>query len=161
MLALVENEDFVKQIAEDSPFFINGVSLSNAYDGWVFDKYSLHTIVAADPAPSDKQIINVSVQKIDGVWQYVNELEDIIPLSPDEIREQMPTLSSRQFWLAAGAVNVTETMLLDAATEESARIEISKTTIFHRLSPNVVALAPLMGITPEQLDSLWLWGATL
>lgn len=92
-----------------------------------------------------------------GEWVHITPPEQ----TPEELRAQMPTLSSRQFWLAANTLGITEDMLLAATDDAEIIIEIRKTTEFHRTYDSVVMLAPLMGITPEQLDGVWLWAAAV
>lgn len=84
-----------------------------------------------------------------------------LPPTPQELRERMPTLSGRQFWLAANTLGITEEMLLAATDDPEIIIEIRKTTDFYRTYDSVVMLAPLMGITPEQLDDVWRWSAVV
>lgn len=83
------------------------------------------------------------------------------PQTPGELRAQMLTLSSRQFWLAANTLGITEDMLLAVTDDAEIIIEIRKTTEFHRTYDSVVMLAPLMDITPEQLDDVWMWAAAV
>ncbi|MBB4954842.1 hypothetical protein H4S14_002735, partial [Agrobacterium vitis] len=47
----------------------------------------------------------------------------------------------------------------DKAAAADMRIEITETVSFQRTNEAVDQLATLLGITPEQLDSLWLWAA--
>lgn len=84
-----------------------------------------------------------------------------LPPTPEDLRADMPTLSGRQFWLAARTLGITEDMLLAATDDPEIIIEIRKTTEFHRTYDSVVMLAPLMGITPEQLDDVWMWAAVV
>lgn len=100
-------------------------------------------------------------------WLADHPDQEILPYipppepTPEELRELMPTLSSRQFWLAANTLGITEDMLLAATDDAEIIIEIRKTTEFHRTYDSVVMLAPLMGITPEQLDDVWMWAAVV
>lgn len=89
-------------------------------------------------------------------------------LSPEQVRAAMPALTSRQFWLAANAIGISESIVLaqvetiEAPAERDAlRIEVAKTSDFSRVHPAVDDLSGLLGITPEQLDDLWIWGAQL
>ena len=89
--------------------------------------------------------------------QWVESFPDA--QTPEQLRTQMPTLSSRQFWLAAHTLGITEDMLIAATEDAEIIIEIRKTTEFYRTFDSVIMLAPLMGITPEQLDDVWMWAA--
>jgi len=82
----------------------------------------------------------------------------------EQNRAAMPTLTPRQFWLAASRINITKTdvlALVDAMEDKQAaadmRIEITETVSFQRTNPAIDQLATLLGITAEQLDSLWIW----
>jgi hypothetical protein len=84
----------------------------------------------------------------------------------EQIRAAMPTLSPRQFWLAASRIDITKDAVLaqvdameDKAASADMRIEVTETVSFQRTNPAVDELATLLGITAEQLDSLWVWAA--
>ncbi|MBB4954410.1 hypothetical protein H4S14_004175 [Agrobacterium vitis] len=102
-----------------------------------------------------------------GDWSVVAG-EIVAAPSPtlEQIRAAMPALSPRQFWLAASRINITKAdvlVLVDAMEDKAAaadmRIEITETVSFQRTNDAVDQLATLLGITPEQLDSLWTWAA--
>lgn len=83
-------------------------------------------------------------------------------------REFTPSLSARQFWLAAYDAGVTKESLSSAiasiySVEEAGRIdlEISVTTQFSRDYPLVSELCELSGISEVELDALWLWASTI
>lgn len=102
-------------------------------------------------------------------WQLIGT--DFEPLAvaaptPEQIRAAMPTLTPRQFWLAASRIDITKDAVLalvDAMEDKQAasdmRIEITETVSFQRTNEAVDQLATLLAITPEQLDSLWIWAA--
>ncbi|MCF1436964.1 hypothetical protein GOZ97_00075 [Agrobacterium vitis] len=78
----------------------------------------------------------------------------------------MPTLTPRQFWLAASRIDVSKAdvlALVDAVDDKQAaadlRIEITEAVSFERSNPAIDELAVLLGISGEQLDSLWVWAA--
>lgn len=86
----------------------------------------------------------------------------------EEIRAEMPALTSRQFWLAANAVGISKDAVLaqiatiaDPSEREALRIEAAETASFNRTHSAVDELATAMGVTPTQLDDLWTWGAAL
>lgn len=80
-----------------------------------------------------------------------------------------PTLTSRQFWLAAANIGITktsvsatiDTLALTDIEKELMKIEMMESTSFERDHPDIASLAVALGIPPEQLDDLWLWGASL
>lgn len=102
----------------------------------------------------NKRLVNGEVIEIE---RPVKTPEQIV----QENRENMPSLTARQFWLAAHTLGISEEMLCQATDDPEILIEIKKSTNFYRLYDSVVMLADLMGITPEQLDDLWLWAANV
>ncbi len=85
-----------------------------------------------------------------------------------------PPLSSRQFWQAALAIGVKEEDLIadiankdspfyiaDYEKRESALIDISKATSFSRDFPLLKTMAEVNKIPDEQLDTWWMWAATI
>lgn len=100
-------------------------------------------------------------------WLKDNPDQEVLPYipppepTPEELRAEMPTLTACQFWLAANTLGITEDMLLAATDDAEIIIEIRKTTEFHRTYDSVIMLAPLMGITADQLDNVWLWAAAV
>lgn len=160
MLALIKNGVFIQQLSENSRLDLpNGTVIMATQNNWQMDDYSLHSIKDAAPVPEHQQIIGSMVEYVDGQWQHINQLADIVPPTPDELREQMPPLSRRQFWLAADKIGISKADVLASATDNQLRIEIEESTEFHRTYESVVMLAPMLGITPEQLDDIWLWAA--
>lgn len=161
MLALIKNGVFIQQLSENSRLDLpNGTVIMATQNNWQMDDYSLHSIQDAAPVPEHKQIIGSSVEYVDGQWQLINQLADIVPPTPEELREQMPPLSRRQFWLGAHSLGVAKAdVMAYAANDPALLIEVEESTEFHRTYESVVMLAPMLGITPEQLDDIWLWAA--
>ncbi|WP_036567660.1 hypothetical protein [Brucella rhizosphaerae] len=92
------------------------------------------------------------------VIEYTPPIPD--PLTPEELRAQMPPLSRRQFWLGANSLGVSKSDVLAATDDPIILIEIEETTEFHRTYESVVMLSEVLGITPEQLDDVWMWWAS-
>ena len=92
-----------------------------------------------------------------------------IPPTVEQSRANMPNLSARQFWMAAMTIGVTKQICIGLATalpettpeeiqdKQFMLIEINDSTTFERSNPRIESLSTLLGITPVQLDSLWLW----
>jgi len=85
-----------------------------------------------------------------------------------------PPLSSRQFWQAAFAIGVKEEDLIadiankdspffiaDDKDRESVLIDITKATTFTRDYKLLKKMAEVNKIPDAQLDTLWLWAATI
>lgn len=82
------------------------------------------------------------------------------PLPPDQLRALMPPLSRRQFWLGANSLGMSKADVLAATDDPIIIIEIEETTEFHRTYESVVMLSEVLGITPDQLDDVWMWWAS-
>lgn len=77
-----------------------------------------------------------------------------------------PPLPRSVFWLAALSVGVTKAGIMgridsmpEGADKERKRIMIEETLQYRRNDPDLSSLASEVGITPTQLDSLWLMAA--
>lgn len=95
---------------------------------------------------------------------------DILPYVPptiEEIRAGFPPLTSRQFWRAAASIDVSKEdviLALDSSNlpdKEEAKIEVMESAQFERSNPYIDSIALVLGISLEQLDSLWLWASEL
>jgi hypothetical protein len=87
-------------------------------------------------------------------------------LPPDEARANFPELSPPTFWKAASVIGITKAGVIaqieqieDENLKTDMLIDIEEATGFYRLNPTVVAMVAANGITPEQLDALWMWAA--
>ncbi|MCM2443120.1 hypothetical protein HGO34_25805 [Agrobacterium vitis] len=114
--------------------------------------------VEITPAQRSEMLSFPSLRKlIDGV---------VIEYQPPPVAPVMPTLTPRQFWLAASRIDVNKAdvlALVDAMDDKQAaadlRIEITEAVSFERSNPAIDEVAVLLGISGEQLDSLWVWAA--
>jgi hypothetical protein len=77
-------------------------------------------------------------------------------------RAAFPSLTPRQLRLALAHIEITEAEI-DAKLDNNqfAAIEWKWATEYKRLHPLVVTLGPMFDLTPEQIDIVWLWAATL
>lgn len=79
---------------------------------------------------------------------------------------QFPPLPRLTFWLAAAEISVTkagvrahiETMP-EGVEKVQAFVYLEEANVYRREDPLLNAMAGIEGITPEQLDTLWLWAA--
>ncbi|QPC87430.1 hypothetical protein GA830_12255 [Mesorhizobium sp. NBSH29] len=84
------------------------------------------------------------------------------PRTPEEARERMQPLTRRQFWLAANSIGLSKSDVLAAVGNDvELQIEVEESTEFGRTYDSIVLLAPLLGITPEQLDDIWNWASSV
>ncbi|MEJ8474590.1 hypothetical protein [Roseibium algae] len=91
------------------------------------------------------------------------EVTTYAPPTDEQLREEMPPLSARQFRLGlitSGRVleQVDEAIAVieDAQDRAAAQIEWQYATSFRRLHPLVVNLSIHLGFTPEEVDALWM-----
>ena len=120
--------------------------------------------------PDDPFGLNPTIRKWlqDNVGSYTIEPHVEPVLTPEEIRAQMPALTSRQFWMATANIDIDKDVIVStikAAMPDSvdrkmmiAELEASK---FERTNPTVIDLMELLDIPAEQVDALWVWAATL
>lgn len=111
---------------------------------------------------------------IDHAGQRKWENGEVVTYTPPPPDPVFPPLSARQFWQAALAIGVKEEDLIadiankdspfyiaDYEKRESALIDISKATSFSRDFPLLKTMAEVNKIPDEQLDTWWMWAATI
>lgn len=82
--------------------------------------------------------------------------------TPEEIAQTLKSLTRRQFKLALLDNNLTSSIetIIDSIGDETikARIEIeyNESTTFERLNPSVVLMLQSLGLTVEQVNTLWI-----
>ncbi len=87
-----------------------------------------------------------------------------VPPTPEELREQMPSLTARQFRLgllrsgrSLSQVETAIAAIADPTEREMAQVEWEYAAEFNRTHPLVVSLSVTLGFsTPEEVDALWL-----
>ncbi len=98
-------------------------------------------------------------------WSYENEVfappVDPPELTPEEKRAAMPNLTARQLRLGllhlgklAGVPSAIAA--LSEPEKSQAEIEWNYASEFRRLHPLIVRLIPILGLTDEQVDPVWL-----
>ncbi|AKE44765.1 hypothetical protein AU106_gp134 [Sinorhizobium phage phiM9] len=117
----------------------------------------------------DKQGFCVPIK----AWMEENPEFPIEPYSPkvftpEELREQMPALSAKQFRLglvsdgySPSQVDTIINSMPDGPTKEAAKIEWEYATTFKRTHSLIETISQAMGITPEQVDAMWESSKTL
>lgn len=74
----------------------------------------------------------------------------------EELRASMPTLTARQLRLALlTRLDDVEGIIL-ASGDRALQIEWEYATTFERLHPAIVNIGAALGLTPEEIDALWL-----
>ena len=88
-------------------------------------------------------------------------------LTPEEIRAQMPALTSRQFWTAAANIEIDKDVIVStikAAMPDSVdrkMIAELEASTFERPNPTVAEVMALLDIPAEQVDALWICASQL
>lgn len=167
MLALVKNGKFISRHREGSRIDIDGISVLGAYNAWEYGDYSLHTIQDAAPVPEGKIVTNTTVELVGEHWTYVHTLEDEPVLTHEELRAQMPDKTPREF----RDILIDEGILTDASPDEVTlaiqQIPYDKErtkalnawqnpTMFSRSDPYIDMIGALFGLSPEDIDVLWM-----
>lgn len=100
------------------------------------------------------------------IWEQVKDIA--APYAPVSTPTVYPPLTPRQLWLAALTAGVTKEQVvqqIDSITDQEERewlrIELNEATMFDRSHPAIDTLSGMIGMPQEQLDTLWLWAATL
>lgn len=85
-----------------------------------------------------------------------------VPPTPEELREQLPSLTARQFRLgllqsgrSLSQVEAAIAAIADPTEREKAQVEWEYAAEFNRTHPLVVSLSATLGFTPEEVDTLW------
>lgn len=89
-----------------------------------------------------------------------------VPFTTEQLRANFPTITPRQFWIAAASIGVSKQDVLDVVatmTDEAERtrtqIEILEATLYERTNPYIDDLSGILGVSGEELDALWLWAS--
>ena len=83
--------------------------------------------------------------------------EDVISsLTAEELRSSMPTITARQLRLALLPRLDDVESLIEASGDRALQIEWEYATTFERLHPAIVSIGDALGMTPEEIDALWL-----
>lgn len=93
-------------------------------------------------------------------------IAEFIPPTIEEIRQGMPALSARQLrlgLLSLGKLTAVPTAIaaLPEPAKSEAEIEWEFASEFHRMHPLIVQLIPILGLTDEQVDEVWMEYATV
>lgn len=80
------------------------------------------------------------------------------PPEPDQedLRASMPTLTARQLRLALLSRLDEVEGIIEASGDRALQIEWEYATTFERLHPAIVSIGDALGMTPEEIDALWL-----
>lgn len=95
----------------------------------------------------------------DGAWVHVPPARP----TPEEARAQLPPISRRQLRLtlvrngiALDLVAALIEAMPDGLPKEEVRIEWDDAATFQRLHPTLILIGDKLGMTPDQVDRLWI-----
>ena len=96
------------------------------------------------------------------VWDFETRRFIEKPVSPEECRANLPSLTARQFRLGLLSANRTFSQveaviaaIEDEIAREKAMVEWVYAATFNRTHPLVVSLSAALGFAPEEVDALW------
>ena len=99
-------------------------------------------------------------------WTVLDEWPPVP--TAEELRQTMPPLTARRFRLGLinAGIALTEVddqiaLIADPVEKGIAEVEWQFASSFDRLHPLVVTISLALGLTPEEVDSLWDWAADL
>lgn len=105
------------------------------------------------------------------LWQRISagefpDIAEYIPPTPEEIRASMPNLTARQIRLGLLSLGkLSDVPAAISALPEPARteatIEWDYASEFRRLNSLIVQLIPILGLTDEQIDPVWMEYSTV
>lgn len=107
------------------------------------------------------------------LWQWLLdnpefEFQPYVPPTDEQLRAAMPPITPRQFWIAAASIGILKqdvldivAAIVDAEDRLRTEIEVLEATMYERTNPYLEDLANAMEITPEQMDTLWIWASDL
>lgn len=106
-------------------------------------------------------VISAITGKITTITQGVEVQEQPEP-TPEEARASMPPISRRQLRLtlvrneiALDDVAAMIEGLPDGLSKDEARIEWEDAATFERMHPTLIQIGAALGMSPEQIDELW------
>lgn len=165
---------YMNGVAVDLPPFVSGVDFHyaagkigiTAQDGWEYAQDIL--IEGEDGQPEVASVVHWSVAAMPE--------PDPEPLTPEQIRAAMPTLSPPQIRLllisALGIeaepdnddlydllkqrIALVMDGIADPMMKASAKIYWETATFFERLNPLIDQIGALLGLTPEEIDIAWM-----
>lgn len=83
--------------------------------------------------------------------------------TPEELRQKMPRLTARQLrmglvtnGIALSSVDAAIAAIADPTQRELSKIEWEYATEFNRTNPLLLQVGSGLGLTPEQIDVMWL-----
>lgn len=114
-----------------------------------------------------QMVIRPQAPSADHVWQdgewVLPPQPEPEPPTPEEIRASMPPLTPRQLRLglvmngyALGQVEQAISEIPDPQQKTIAEVEWEYATIFERANPLIDQIGAVLGLTPEQIDDMWM-----
>lgn len=137
------------------------INIEQLWSNSELNAIGLYIPAAAATVPPSKVVVSTSVQRVDGVVKYVNVLEDKVEDPSNFVlnRIQFEFIISK-----LGLVTAIDAAIeaMPESTDEEVNAKIMARVLrqygqdFERNHPLFTELAPLVGITSEQIDYMWL-----
>ena len=87
---------------------------------------------------------------------------DLLPPTPEELRQNMPALNPAQIRLGLSSIGITDAMVEEAlADDPDGLTEWRFRPTYRRTHPLVDGLAARFELPADQVDALWTWAAAL
>jgi hypothetical protein len=87
-----------------------------------------------------------------------------VPFTTEQLRANYPTITPRQFWIAAASIGIAKSDVLaaidlieDVPERLRMQIEVLEATVYERTNPYIDDLATILGVSGTELDALWMW----
>jgi hypothetical protein len=123
---------------------------------------NLYVPAPAATVPQHKRIVSTHVERVNGVVKYVDVTENIPAKVPSDY-----TLNRIQFEFIIKKLNLSDAIdaainALPESTDEEQNVKIMARVLrdygqtFERSHPLFTELAPLVGISAEQIDYMWM-----
>lgn len=171
MLQLFRNgepADFSPIYAGASFYFTAGqIGHSAAFDGWTHEQTLFEDMGPPEIGEDGEPIEQTPVVKEVVSWSLVAvpvpPEPEPDPLTPEQIRAAMPTLSPVQFRKMLRGQDITAAMVeaaIAGIADDDLRADAADAweyaTFFERLNPLIELIGAALGLTPEQIDTAWL-----
>lgn len=101
-------------------------------------------------------VVSVDVVTGDVYEQVIPSAEPDPEPTPEELRAFMPIITARQLRLVLLPQLDEVESLIASSNDRALQVEWEYATTFERLHPAIVSIGAALGLTPEQIDELWI-----
>lgn len=167
LLAIIDGDKIIRTVGEGRPVHVGKYWVARAQEDFVIDGTDIvfrKILPDMDTIPEGKYIKEREILlNPDNMPYYKNVYADIVEPTEEEIRAKLPDLYPRQFRDAL----VDNDISPDSVTEAIKQIPDTKErekalnawlfpSMFHRLDPHIDMIAVMFGLTPKDVDDMWI-----